>query len=199
MNDPRKDSRVDAYLDKQEPWKEHFLVFREVLLATELQETIKWGIPTYTLNGSNVLGYAGFKAHCALWFYSGSFLQDGAGKLHNAQEGKTRYMRQWRFHAGEEVPQDQFRSYVQEAIDNQKAGKVGRPEPQTLTVPQELQDAMRNDAELRGAFARLTPGRQREYAVHIGDAKQEKTRLARLHKARPMILAGVGLNDRYQR
>ena len=129
--DPRKDSRVDAYLDKQELWKEHFLIFREALLATELQEAIKWGIPIYTLNGSNVLGYAGFKEHCAVWFYSGSFLQDSAGKLHNAQEGKTRFMRQWRFHGGEDVPQELFHSYVQEAIDNQKAGKVGRPEPQT--------------------------------------------------------------------
>ena len=46
---------------------------------------------------------------------------------------------------------------------------------------------------------KLTPGRQRDYNIHIGDAKREATQLSRLEKIRPMVLAGQGLNDKYRK
>ena len=67
-----------------------------------------------------------------------------------------------------------------------------------MQIPQELEIAMREDAKLRDAFASLTLGRQKEYAEHIGSAKQENTRRSRLEKARPLILAGGGLHDKYR-
>ena len=54
------------------------------------------------------------------------------------------------------------------------------------------------DPALAKAFAGFTPGRQREFANHVGDAKREATRLSRLEKIKPMIMDGVGLNDRYR-
>ncbi|MEZ5228641.1 MAG: YdeI/OmpD-associated family protein [Acidimicrobiales bacterium] len=42
----------------------------------------------------------------------------------------------------------------------------------------------------------LTPGRQREYNLMIADAKQAKTREARVEKYAPKILAGKGFRDR---
>lgn len=199
MTAGKSDSRVDAYLDKHPQWREQFLAFREVLLAVGLDEDIKWGIPAYLHNGKNLIGYAGFKQHCAVWFHQGVFLKDAAGKLSNAQEGKTQAMRQWKFAPGETVPRDLLGAYALEAIENHKAGKKVKPVSRELKVSAELENAMQKDAALRKAFDSLTPGKQKEYAEHIGSAKQEKTRLSRLEKARPQILAGIGLHDKYRK
>ena len=192
------DARVDEYLAKHPRWQGQLVVFREVLLGVGLDEDIKWSIPAYLCDGTNLIGFAGFKQHCALWFHQGVFLQDAAGKLTNAQSGKTQAMRQWKFAEDEEVPRGMLRDYALEAIGNHKAGKKLKPVARELKVPAELEQAMRQDAALREAFNSLTPGRQKEYAEHIGGAKQEKTRLSRLDKARPQILAKVGLNEKYR-
>ncbi len=192
------DKRVDAYLDKHPQWRGQFLAFREVLLAAGLDEDIKWGIPAYLHQGGNLIGFAGFRQHCALWFHQGVFLKDAAGKLSNAQEGKTRAMRQWKFAAGDEVPRDLLAAYALETIENHKAGKKVKPVSRQLRIPPELQQALEQDAALHEAFNQLTPGKQKEYAEHIASAKQEKTRLSRLDKARPLILDDRGLHDKYR-
>lgn len=71
--------------------------------SSELEETVKWGVPTYTLAGKIIVSFAGFKNHCAVWFQQGLFLEDRQGVLENAQEGTTRGVRQWGFADGEKV------------------------------------------------------------------------------------------------
>ncbi|HET7203413.1 MAG TPA: DUF1801 domain-containing protein [Steroidobacteraceae bacterium] len=36
-----------------------------------LEETIRWGMPTFLYRGKIVCGLGAFKAHCALWFKAG--------------------------------------------------------------------------------------------------------------------------------
>ena len=67
---------------------------------------------------------------------------------------------------------------------------------QALELPDELVDAMDADPELAEAFHRLTPGRQRSYAILLSSAKTAATRVSRIEKARPHILAGKGANER---
>lgn len=84
-----------------------------------------------------------------------------------------------------------MKAYVKEAIENQRAGKAIKPAPKkTLTVPAELDAAMKKSAKLKQAFNALTPGKQRDYADHVGSAKQEKIRLSRLEKSRPWCWLG---------
>ena len=59
-----------------------------------------------------------------------------------------------------------------------------------------LQALIDTDAAFRTAFEALTPGRQREYNLQIGAAKQATTRQARVEKFAPRILAGKGFRDR---
>ena len=195
MSDSKK---VDAYIKKHEPWGEQLGRLRELLLAAGLSETIKWGSPTYTLDGKNLIGLAAFRNHCALWFHSGSFLVDKDRHLHNAQEGRTRGMRQWRFEAGDRIPVQKVKAYIKEAIANERAGMRIKPKVKPLIVPMELEKALGKNRKLKQAFDKLTPGKQREYADHIASAKQEATRISRLEKVTPMILKGAGLNDRYK-
>ncbi len=58
----------------------------------------------------------------------------------------------------------------------------------------ELRQILDEDPSLRTAFSALTPGRQREYNLYFSDAKQAKTREARIDKYVEKILGWQGLS-----
>lgn len=193
----QKTKTVEAYLQKS-GWQKELTALRDILKQTELEECIKWGSPTYTLQGKNVVAFSGFKNHFALWFHNGVFLKDKDNELINAQEGTTKGLRQWRFTSMEQINAEKILAYVQEAIKNQKQGLSIQPAQKQVSMPAELDEALDQNPQLRQQFDALTPGRRKEYAEYIGAAKQEKTRLSRLEKCMPLILNGLGLNDKYR-
>lgn len=180
--------------------KEILIVLREILTATKLQETVKWGAPTYTINNKNVVGMAAFKSYVGLWFYQGVFLKDEAGVLINATEGMTKALRQWRFTSVEDIDYELILKYVNEAIQNQKEGKELKPDRnKPVIIPEELKQVLQDDKELEVCFNRFTPGKQREFAEYIASAKQSETRFARVQKVIPLILENTGLNDKFRK
>ncbi|MBI3135295.1 MAG: YdeI/OmpD-associated family protein [Bacteroidetes bacterium] len=180
-------------------WIEELELLYSIIRSTELEETIKWGGPCFTINGKNVLGLGGFKSYVGIWFHQGVFLKDPLNVLVNASEGKTKGLRQWRFQSKKDINPKQVKAYVLEAIENAKAGKEIKPEKKkTIEIPAELKNALTKDKKMNAVFAILTPFKQREYVEYIAEAKQEKTRLARIEKITPMIHAGKGLNDKYR-
>ncbi|TBW28320.1 YdeI family protein [Gramella sp. KN1008] len=193
---------VEEYINCHSYWEEELRQLHEMILTTELEPEIKWGAPVYTLDGKNVVGVGAFKNHSALWFFNGALLKDNTALLINAQEEKTKALRQIRFEKGEEINTSILLPYIQEAIQNQKEGKEIRPERDTgnkeLAVPSQLAKAMEQDNALKEAFHSLTPGRQREYANYIAEAKMETTKLKRLEKISPLIKSRVGLHDKYR-
>lgn len=191
--------KVDAYIEKHAQWGKQLQTLRKVFHQTELLEEVKWGSPTYTMNGKLVAGMAAFKNHYAIWFHQGVFLKDSHRKLVNAQEGKTKALRQWRFDKDSNIETDVVHQYIQEAIENCIAGKEITPERKTgVTIPPFLGRALTNNASFHGAFKKLTPGKQREYAEYISEAKREETKQTRVEKIVPMILEGKGLHDKYK-
>lgn len=188
---------VEEYLEGAK-WESELRVLREVLLSTELVECVKWGAPHYTLNKKNVVGIVSFKEHFALWFHQGVFLRDPLEVLTNASEGVTKGLRQWRFSSMAAIDKERVKEYLLEAIDNQRRGLEIKPEAKQVAMPTELDEALKADSKLKEGFDRLTPGKRKEYAEYIGAAKQEKTRVSRLEKSVPMILAGQGVNDKYR-
>ena len=190
---------VDAYIEGAETWHDELVRLREIITRTELEETVKWGAPCYTLGGKNVVGLAAFKAYVGLWFHQGALLSDPDKVLINAQDGKTKALRQWRFTSAREIKVRRVTAYLKEAIELQRAGKTIKPvRQQPLDLPAELVEALDRDAAAHAAFVALTPGRQREYARHVGDAKRAETRVKRVEAAMPLIAAGVGLHDKYR-
>ena len=144
-----------------------------------------------------MIGLAGFKNHFALWFHNGAAMPDPDGVLVNAQEGKTKALRQWRFEKRSQIKKTKVKAYVKEAI---AAGPQAGPQRTTekSQEPEELVAALARNKKARAAFDKLTPGRQREYCAHIGEAKREATRVSRVEKSLPLILEGRGLNDKYR-
>jgi len=60
-----------------------------------------------------------------------------------------------------------------------------------------LAERLEADPELDAAFAALTPGRRRSHILHVGGAKQAETRVRRVDRCVPDIMAGKGFNERY--
>ena len=191
---------VEEYFEKNPKWKNELETLRGILLKTEFVETLKWGIPTYTINGKNVVSIAAFKEYVGLWFTNGSFLNDDHQKLINAQEGKTKGMRQWRFNSIEEIDKRLILEYSYEAIQNQKDGKeikVERNKP--LDIPAELEKVLSQNSDLQTLFDGFTKSKKREFTEYISSAKRDITKQVRIEKIIPMILTGVGLHDKYRK
>ncbi len=189
---------VEEYLETQPEHRPLLDELRRILNSTELVETVKWGIPTYQINKKNVVGIGAFKSYAGLWFFQGVFLKDEAKVLINAQEEKTKGMRQWRFGSVDEVDEKLILKYVHEAIQNQKDGKEIKPEKKPLEIPNELKEALASDSVLSENFDKLNLTKKREFTEHIADAKRAETKQKRLEKIIPMIKEGIGLYDKYQ-
>lgn len=196
----KKVNSVEEYIEVHSKWSEGLTGLRNLMLSTELVETLKWSAPVYTINGKNVIGLGAFKNHFGVWFFNGVFLKDEKKLLINAQEGKTKALRQMRFESIDDINKNAVLSYVKEAIDNQKLGKEvkqDRGKKETI-IPIELQRELDKNGNYKISFDKLTPGKQREYCEYIASAKRETTKQNRLEKIKPMILSGIGLNDKYK-
>jgi uncharacterized protein YdeI (YjbR/CyaY-like superfamily) len=195
----KKNKTVDEFIDSFETWNAELVKLRSILQSTELEETVKWGAPVYTYDGKNVVGIGGFKSYFGLWFFQGVLLADRKKLLINAQEGRTKALRQMRFQSIGEIDARSIRAYVKEAIGLVKQGvevKPARGKP--LTIPPELQTAFRKRKKAQLRFGKMTPGKRREYADYVASAKQDATKQERIDKILPMIESGVGLHDKYR-
>ena len=195
----KRHKTVDAYIEDSDEWQEQLTRLRAILNSTELQETVKWGGPCYVYDGRHVVGMGAFKSYCGLWFFQGALLQDKNQVLINAQEGKTKALRQWRFQKGDKINSRTIKSYVKEAIELVKQGREVKPDrAKPVKVPVQLAAALRKNKKAGAAFKELAKGKQREYADYIADAKREETKLKRIEKILPMISEKIGLNDKYR-
>jgi len=194
-----KVNTVEEYFEKHSKWQKELAELRKLFLSYELEEGIKWGAPVYMKNGKNLIGLGAFKNHYAIWLFQGGLLEQNTDLFMNAQEGKTHAMRQIKFDENIDFDLAVISKYIKETISLHKQGKTMSPPPKKeISLAGDLQDKFKEYPELKQAFESLTPGRQREYSEYISQAKREDTRLSRLEKITPMIMAGKGLNDKYK-
>lgn len=177
-------------------WPEELEKLRMIVLDCGLTEELKWGVPCYTFQKSNVLIISAFKEYCSLSFFKGALLKDAHRILEKPGEN-TQAGRLVKFTNVKQIVEIEpvLKEYIYEAVEAEKAGlKVNtkkNPEP----IPEELQNKFEDIPALKTAFDALTPGRQRAYILHFSAPKQSKTRVSRIEKCMEKILAGKGLND----
>ena len=192
----KRNPKVEAVVSRATKWRGEIEKLRSIVLDCGLDEDLKWGKPCYSLEGANVAIIQPFKAHCSLMFFKGVLLEDTHGLLRSQGENTQSALR-LEFTDEAEIDEDVVKSYVRQAIEAEKAGlRVERKPGRKAPFPEELTQALEKNRELAAAFAALTPGRQRAYALHFAGAKQSATRSARIQKCVPKILAGKGLQDR---
>jgi len=178
-------------------WEAEIREMRRVLGGLGMKEECKWGKPTYTVDGKNVVIMQGFKEYFALGFFQGALLKDPKKVL--VQLGQVHAARVMKFASVKEITARAatIKEYVREAIALEKSGRRMKPKKTSdFPVPAELRERFRSDPSFKRAFNALTPGRQRSYLYHFAAAKQPATRIARIEKARPAIFEGKGFLER---
>jgi uncharacterized protein YdeI (YjbR/CyaY-like superfamily) len=189
--------KVDVYLSKAKKWQEELEKLRMIILDCQLTEELKWGVPCYTFQKSNIVLIHVFKEYCALLFFKGALLNDANGILIK-QTKNTQAVRQIRFTNVREIVEMEtiLKAYIYEAIEVEKAGlKVNFKKTTEFIIPEKFQNKIDEIPALKTAFDALTPGRQRAYILYFSAPKQSKTRESRVEKCMQQILNGKGLND----
>ena len=189
--------KVDWFFSKDTKWQKEYGKLRTIILDCGLMEELKWGCPCYTYEKKNIVLIHGFKEYCALLFFKGALLNDPNSILIQQTEN-VQSARQVRFtNVREIVKMDKvLKAYVYEAIEVEKAGlKVKLKKTPDFKIPEEFQKQLDKKPALKKAFDALTPGRQRAYIFYFAQAKQSKTREARVEKSMKQILNGKGLDD----
>jgi uncharacterized protein YdeI (YjbR/CyaY-like superfamily) len=178
-------------------WEAEIAAMRRVLAGLAMSEERKWGKPTYTVDGKNIVILQGFKEYFGLGFFQGALLKDPKKLL--VQLGQVQAGRVMKFNSAKDITAKAatIKAYVREAIAVEKAGlRVEPKKTSDFPVPDVLKDRFRRDPRFKRAFAALTPGRQRSYLYHFAAAKQSATRVARIEKAMPTIFEGRGFLER---
>lgn len=187
--------KVDLFLNKAEQWQAEMTALRGIVLDCNLNEELKWGVPCYTFQKTNLLLIGHFKAYCTLSFIKGVLLKDPEQILvapgENSQSARIlRFTSLKEIHDLESV----IKAYVFESIEAEKAG-IQIEKKQEAPLVEELQNKLQTDETFKRAFDALTPGRKRAYNIYFSGAKQSKTRVSRIEQYTDRILKGYGFND----
>ena len=189
--------KVNFYFEKNKKWRPEVEKLRSIALDSPLTEDLKWGVPCYTYENSNVLLIHDFKEYCAILFPKGVLLKDLKGILIQQTEN-VQSARQVRFTSLEQIEEMEpvLKVYINEAIEVERSGlKVEFKKPTEFKIADEFKTKVDENPALKTAFEALTPGRQRAYLLFFAAPKQTKTREARVEKSVPQILMGKGLDD----
>jgi len=189
--------KVDWFFDKATQWQKEYEKLRMIILECGLTEELKWGCPCYQFENRNIVLIHGFKEYCALLFFKGALLADPDSILIQQTEN-VQSARQIRFTSAKQIVKMEriLKAYVYEAIEVERAGlQVKLKKTKDFKIPEEFQSKLNKMPALQTAFDKLTPGRQRAYIFYFSQAKQSKTRAARVEKYLKQILNGKGLDD----
>jgi uncharacterized protein YdeI (YjbR/CyaY-like superfamily) len=189
--------KVDFYFSEDKKWHKEIRKLRVIVLDCGLTEKLKWGVPCYTFQKSNIVLIHVFKEYCALLFFKGALLNDPNDILIQ-QTKNVQAARQIRFTNIREIVKmvPILKAYIYEAIEVEKAGlKVNFKKTTEFIIPEEFQKKLDKIPALKTAFKALTPGRQRGYIFYFSQPKQSKTRESRVEKSMQQILDGKGIND----
>ncbi len=146
--------KVDWYFDKAKQWPDELEHLRKIVLDCGLTEELKWGVPCYTFQKSNIVLIHVFKEYCALLFFKGALLQDPHGLLIQ-QTKNVQAARQMRFTSVREIVKLKpiLKRYIFEAIEVEKAGlKVSFKKTAAFNIPEEFQNKLAELPALKTAF-----------------------------------------------
>lgn len=177
-------------------WAPAVAALRALCLEAGLEEALRWGVPAYRHAGRTLALVGAFRDNVMLTLPDAALLADPEGLLRPAgptSQGNSTI----RFTSAEGVAAlaGPIRALLAAARQAASEGRVPPKLPTLVEVPPDLAAALEGDPALAGAFATLTPGRQRSYVVALSTAKTQATRDRRIETFRPRILAGKGATE----
>ena len=194
-----RDPRVDAYIARAAPFARPILEHvrgRVHAVLPEVEETLKWSMPAYTLGGKIVLITAAFKAHAALNFWRGQELRDDAT---NADA-----MGQFgRIASVDDLPSDKdLDALIRKAAELAASAPAPRNTKHAPKPPPELHPefavALKAAPQAKATLDGFPPSAQRDYFEWISEAKQPATRAKRIATAVEWLGEGKRRHWKYQ-
>lgn len=198
-----RDKRVDAYIRKSAPFARPILEhLRDVVHsgAPSVAENIKWGMPSFELDGL-FCSMAAFKAHVTFGFWNTAPFKSA---MRRAGLGARDAMG----HAGrirslDDLPGKRVLvALIREAAAIQAASPAKRPATKprpALRTPADLAAALRAEPDAAAHFKAFSPGKRRDYIEWITEAKTAATRDKRLATALEWIAEGKSRNWKYEK
>ncbi|TKR34238.1 hypothetical protein FCE95_04060 [Luteimonas gilva] len=196
-----RDPRIDAYIAKSAEFARPILErAREVVheACPQVEEAIKWGMPTFLYDGAILCGMAAFKQHASFGFWKHARVMGED----NPRDGMGSYGKITRL--SDLPPKRQLVADIKKAVRLQKEGaktpgprKTSAPKPPPETPP-DLAAALKKNAKARATFEGFAPSHKREYIEWITEAKREETRARRLAQAVEWLAEGRQRHWKYQ-
>jgi uncharacterized protein YdeI (YjbR/CyaY-like superfamily) len=195
-----RDPRIDAYIARAEPFARPILEkVRERVHAVlpKVEETVKWGMPAYTLDRKIIVMTPAFKAHAALNFWRGQEIGDGkvkAGAM--GQFGRLASV-------DDLLPDSELDGLIREAAALAKTARVSRKPKHAPRPPPEIHPefaaALHTAPKAKAAFEGSAPSHRREYLEWIAEAKRDETRRKRIATAIEWLSEGKKRNWQYEK
>jgi uncharacterized protein YdeI (YjbR/CyaY-like superfamily) len=195
-----RDPRVDAYIAGKAEFARPILAhLREAIHSAcpTVEETIKWGMPSFTYKDRILAGMAAFKQHAVFDFWRSEEMSWQSGKAHEAmgQLGKI--------HSVNDLPSDAtLDALIREVVAKFDAGPAPRkpkhpPKPAPDT-PDDLRTALDADPKAAATFDGFPPSCRREYVEWVVEAKRPETRAKRIAQAIEWMAEGKRRNWKYE-
>lgn len=178
-------------------WNTGLQELRHICTDVGLSETVKWGHPCYLYGRRNIVIIGAHLRDFRLCFFNSALMKDPDNVLEK-QGPNTQFKDMLRFTDYAQIAEKEsiIRSYLKEAIGYAEAGTMPPKIKTAVELPEELVEALDSDPMLAEAFHALTPGRQRSYVINLTSTNNAETRIARIERFRPKIIAGKGAMDR---
>lgn len=194
-----RDPRVDAYIAKAQPFAQAILAHvRERVHAAvpDVEETLKWSAPAYTLDGKILLITAAFKAHAAINFWRGQDMGAASSDEGMGQFGKLKSV-------DDLPPNHELDALIRKAAELAQAAPAPRktkhaPKPASELHP-DLAKALDAAPKAKAALDDFPPSARRDYLDWIADAKQDATRQKRIATAIEWLSEGKRRNWKYEK
>ncbi|HOZ24847.1 MAG TPA: YdeI/OmpD-associated family protein [Thermomonas sp.] len=199
------DPRIDAYIERAAPFARPILVHVRALVhqaCPGVEETIKWGMPTFMHAGGILCGMAAFKQHASFGFWKHAMVVgEGERADEKPRDGMGSY---GKLTSLDDLPAKKaLLAHIRKAMKlNEDGVKVPaarkaapRPAPET---PADLLAAFKQDKAAQATFDAFPPSCKREYIEWIVEAKREDTRAKRLAQAVEWLAEGKRRNWKYE-
>jgi hypothetical protein len=195
------DPRIDAYISRSADFAKPILEYVRALVhetCPDVEETIKWGMPTFVHAGGILCAMAAFKQHASFGFWKHALVVgDGTAGEGMGSFGKLTSVA--------DLPtKRQLSAYIKQAARLNEQGiktpgsrKVTAPKP-LPGIPADFAGALRANAAARATFDRFAPSHRREYLEWILDAKREETRARRIEQTVEWLAEGKSRNWKYE-
>lgn len=193
------DPRIDAYIAKSADFAKPILQrLRDIVheACPDVEETVKWGMPSFLYAGGILCGMAAFKQHVSFGFWKHALVMDNAERDGMGSFGKIT--------KPSDLPSKrELIALIRKAMRLNEQGakapaarRAATPKP-PQQPPGELLDALKKNRKASAAFAAFSPSQQREYTEWISEAKREETRQRRLEQAIEWIAEGKPRHWKY--